>query len=44
MATVNYKGTLKSDGKLFDSTEGKDPFSFVLGQAEVIECWDKAFA
>ena len=40
IATVNYKGTLKSDGSTFDSTDEKGAFSFTLGQAEVIECWD----
>ena len=41
---MNYTGKLKSDGSVFDSTEKKgQPFSFVLGQAEVIECWDEGF-
>ena len=40
---MNYTGKLK-DGTVFDSTAKKDsPFSFVLGQAEVIECWDEGF-
>ena len=43
MATVNYTGKLKSDGTVFDSTKEKGPFSFVLDQAEVIECWDEGF-
>ena len=43
VATVNYTGKLKTDGTVFDSTETKGPFSFVLGQAEVIECWDEGF-
>ena len=43
VATVNYTGKLKNDGTVFDSTEVKGPFSFVLGQAEVIECWDEGF-
>ena len=44
VAVVNYTGRLKSDGSVFDSTAKKDaPFSFVLGQAEVIECWDEGF-
>ena len=43
VATVNYTGKLRSDNSVFDSTKGKDAFSFVLGQAEVIECWDKGF-
>ena len=31
IATVNYKGTLKNDGTVFDSTDEKGAFSFVLG-------------
>ena len=43
VATVQYTGKLMSDKSVFDSTTKKGPFSFVLGQAEVIECWDQAF-
>lgn len=43
IVTVAYKGNLLT-GKVFDSTEGKPPFSFVLGQGEVIEGWDKGVA
>ena len=43
IATVNYEGKLKSNGDVFDSTKTKGPFSFSLGQAEVIECWDEGF-
>ena len=43
VATVNYTGKLRSDNSVFDSTKNKGAFSFVLGQAEVIECWDKGF-
>ena len=31
IATVNYKGTLKEDGTVFDSTDATGSFSFVLG-------------
>ena len=42
MAVVNYTGKLAANNNVFDSTAKKDaPFSFVLGQAEVIECWDE---
>jgi len=37
---VSYKGFL-SDGKEFDTSEGKDPISFVLGEGKVIKGWDK---
>ena len=44
VATVNYTGKLKDSGSVFDSSVAKGtPFSFVLGQAEVIECWDEGF-
>ena len=43
IATVNYEGRLKANNKVFDSTKEKGPFSFSLGQAEVIECWDEGF-
>ena len=36
---------MKDNGSVFDSTtKSGSPFSFVLGQAEVIECWDKGFS
>jgi peptidylprolyl isomerase len=40
---VNYKGTF-ADGKVFDSTEGKQPFQFRLGRGEVIKGWDEGVA
>jgi FKBP-type peptidyl-prolyl cis-trans isomerase len=39
--TVNYTGRLKSNGKQFDSSVGKAPFSFMLGAGMVIKGWDK---
>ena len=40
LATVAYKGSLKSNGFVFDQ---KDAFTFNLDQAQVIECWDEGF-
>ncbi len=38
--TVNYKGTLMN-GEMFDSSEGKPPFSFIMGMGQVILGWDE---
>ena len=38
--TVNYTGWL-TDGKQFDTSYGKAPFTFPLGGGEVIVGWDK---
>ncbi len=37
---VHYKGSL-SDGTVFDSSEGREPLAFVLGQGHVIPGFDK---
>ncbi len=47
---VNYTGWLYDPaasmgrGKQFDSSVGKEPFSFKLGAGEVIKGWDEGFA
>ena len=43
LVLVNYKGTF-SNGKVFDSNEGKGPFKFHLGRGEVIKGWDEGVA
>jgi hypothetical protein len=41
--TVNYRGTLLN-GKEFDSSYGRGPFSFPLGAGRVIKGWDEGVA
>ncbi len=41
--SVNYKGTLET-GKEFDSSYGRAPFTFPLGQGRVIKGWDEGVA
>lgn len=40
---VNYRGTL-SDGTEFDSSEGRDPLEFTLGEGQVIPGFEDAVA
>ncbi len=42
---VDYTGWLKSDGTKFDSSLDRGtPFSFVIGQGQVIQGWDEGLA
>jgi FKBP-type peptidyl-prolyl cis-trans isomerase len=43
MVSVHYTGTL-ADGTQFDSSVGKDPIQFPLGQGSVIKGWDEGIA
>jgi FKBP-type peptidyl-prolyl cis-trans isomerase 2 len=38
---IHYTGTLE-DGTVFDSSEGRDPLSFTLGQGQVIAGFEEA--
>ncbi len=40
LVTVNYKGWL-NNGKVFDSSYNKRPFTFRLGTGQVIAGWDQ---
>jgi peptidylprolyl isomerase len=43
--TVNYVGVLYSNGKVFDASwKRHEPFTFTLGQGQVIPGWDKGVA
>ncbi|KAF2877789.1 FK506-binding protein 2 precursor [Massariosphaeria phaeospora] len=40
--SVNYRGSLQSDGSVFDSSYKRNqPFSFTLGTGQVIKGWDQ---
>jgi len=39
---VHYSGTLKEDGSTFDTSEGRDPLEFTLGEGMVIAGFEKA--
>jgi peptidylprolyl isomerase len=43
IVVVNYTGTF-TNGKVFDTSEGKSPFQFTLGRHEVIRGWDEGVA
>jgi peptidylprolyl isomerase len=40
MVTVHYTGTLE-DGKVFDSSEGKDPLQFMIGIGKFLKGFEQ---
>jgi FKBP-type peptidyl-prolyl cis-trans isomerase 2 len=40
---VTYRGTL-DDGSVFDSSEGKDPLEFIIGEGNLIPAFEEAVA
>ena len=36
VVSVHYTGTLPDSGEVFDSSEGRDPLSFLVGRGQMI--------
>lgn len=36
VASVHYTGTLPDNGEIFDSSEGREPLSFLVGHQQMI--------
>jgi len=41
--TVNYAGKIEATGQMFDSSFGREPFTFRVGAGQVIHGWDIGF-
>ena len=39
--SMSYKGTLASNGEVFDQSQPGSPFSFTIGSGQVIRGWDQ---
>lgn len=39
--SMSYKGTLASNGKVFDESRPGSPFTFTIGSGQVIQGWDR---
>ena len=43
-AAVEYTGALAQNGNVFDTSVGKDPINFVIGDMTMVKCWEQAIA
>ena len=41
VARVHYTGTLPDSGEVFDSSEGRDPLSFLVGHKQMIPGFER---
>jgi FKBP-type peptidyl-prolyl cis-trans isomerase SlyD len=41
IASVHYTGTLPTDGEVFDSSEGRDPLTFLVGHKQMIPGFER---
>lgn len=41
IASVHYTGTLPESGEVFDSSEGRDPLTFLVGHGQMIPGFEK---
>jgi FKBP-type peptidyl-prolyl cis-trans isomerase 2 len=44
VASVHYTGTLPENGEVFDSSEGRDPLSFLVGHGQMIPGFEEEIA
>ena len=41
VASVHYKGTLPENGEVFDSSEGREPLTFIVGHKQMIRGFEE---